>query len=306
MQFLTASGGFPLPNRVQPGNFSHLCQSSMQQRLADHTAFFASDTAEPDQYMDKIESDLRDLCIVLGVPTGLQQDGTADQSQCGAIIALIHALRLFVSNFVAQMDSKLNDSRDALDSINDSQEYQSAVIDFLSDIDEARERVLEIGAILEEEKLCRKNSDQQVLDGEEALLAAKETISALQKEAQGKSVAIENLTMEINDTKRSIVDHEEEMARLQDRIIASGESALASDSACRITRDELSSVKRERDELESLVESKSRLVTDLEGQLAQSRCQLLKLEQKAQHMEIQLQSAQDLASELNSMVAKKV
>jgi len=279
--------------------------SSIQLRLEDHSAFFASNTAEHDEYLNKIESDLRDLCIVLGVPTGLQRDGTADQSQFGTIIALIHALRLFVSNFVAQMDSKLNDSRDALDSINDSQEYQTAVGDFLSDIDEARERVLDIGARLEEETLCRKNSEQRVLDGEEALLAAKETISILQKEAQAKSITIENLQDEINDTKRSIADHEEGMARLQDRIVASEESAQASDSACKITEDELASVKQERDELVSLVESKSLLVTNLESQLAQSRCQLLKLEQKSQHMQIQLQSAQDLASELNLMVAKK-
>ena len=278
----------------------------MQQRLEDHSAFFASNTAETDQYLNKIESDLRDLCIVLGAPTGPQRDGNADQSQFGTIIALIHALRLFVSNFVAQMDSKLNDSRDALESINDSQEYQTAVGDFLSDIDEARERVLDIGARLEEETLCRKNSEQQVLDGEEALLAAKETISALQKEAQEKSIIIDNLKMEINDIKMSIADHEEGKARLQDRIIASEESALASDTACQITEDELASVKQERDELVSLVQSKSLLVTDLESQLAQSRCQLAKLEQKSQQMQIRLQSAQDLASELNLMIAQKV
>ncbi|KAL9189780.1 hypothetical protein ACHAXT_009455 [Thalassiosira profunda] len=116
--------------------------------------------------LNAVEHELRDLCIQLDAPT--PQD--SDLSQHNAIHEMLQSLRRLQERSIASANT-----------LNDSNGHELEVSEFLSEIEEAKQRVEDMSFKLESEAAGRMQSEMQHAAGAEALASANDKIATLEE-----------------------------------------------------------------------------------------------------------------------------
>ena len=159
--------------------------SSMQERLEHQNNLIESDLKN--NQLVSVEHELRDLCIQLEAHDVL--DSSLSQSE--SISAMLQMVKMAVTNK------------------NDLKEESDSVCEFLSEIEEAQQRVVEMSQQLEKETFCRKQSETQCVAGEAALAEAKETINSLEEDKREREADMKKLENEQESIKQRIIELDE-------------------------------------------------------------------------------------------------
>ena len=228
----------------------------MQEKLEHNNKLLESDLNN--NQIDSFEHELRDLCIQLE----LQIDYDPSLSQSETIYAMLQSIKFSLTG---------NTLDKSLDPFNDSREHQKAVCEFLSEIDEAQERVLDISQKLECETICRKTSEIQCVASEEALASAKEKITTLEQVIKDMGEQVKCL--------ESNLESAQDQKRCLEQCIREKDS-----SAQKIAKD----------------------AKDIETHLHQAKYQHQKSELKYERASSEIESCQKLAIELKTILIEKV
>jgi chromosome segregation ATPase len=171
----------------------------MHKRLENQTTTIGSAT-EFQTMMNNVEHELRDLCIVLEVQTvqdlllSQSEDIQPCESQSEAIHTMLQSLKTRVNAKAEQNADPLNDSGD----------HQYMVCELLSEIDHAKKRVGEMDHTLENEVLCRKQSEMQCIAREESLAWAKKQIQSLEQRIQDMDETCQLKIREVKDLETQL------------------------------------------------------------------------------------------------------
>lgn len=171
----------------------------MHKRLENQTTTIES-ANECQTMMNNVEHELRDLCIVLEVQT--VQDLSLSQSEdiqpCESQSEAIHTM---LQSLKTRVNAKAEQNADPL---NDSGDHQYMVCELLSEIDHAKKRVGEMDHTLENEVLCRKQSEMQCIAREESLAWAKKQIQSLEQRIQDMDETCQLKIREVKDLETQL------------------------------------------------------------------------------------------------------
>ena len=215
--------------------------------------------------INTLEHELRDLCIQM--ETAHVQESSLTQSE--AIRVMLQSLKMSASS---------NCSNGSSDPLNDSGDHQLAVGELLCEIEEAKQRVVDMSHKLESESVCRKHSDMQRVAGESALAQAEAEISALQEslreideDSQIKSKELKTMELQLKEVHHKMDD-----------------------------------LKMQIKETEGTAEMKANEAKDLESSLEQMNHQYKRSELKYERAQSEIESCQKLSVELKTKMIEKV
>jgi len=236
----------------------------MRERLEDHTTSLnGSQVDEYQTVLNVLEYELRDLCIELEVQ--VVQACTVHQSES------IHAMLQALKNVKRKADSNS-------DPFNDSREHQSAVCELLSEIEEAKQRVVVMGEACESEAIRRKHTEMQYIAGEEALTAAREKIKTMEDRIREMDENAQEKSNEVKDYESQLHFLGGQQKLLEQRIKEMDENAQL-----------------------NLAEAK-----DTEFHLQQVRTQYRKSQLKYERAQNEIEECQKLALDLKGRIIEKV
>ena len=155
---------------------------------------------QPDDFkaiLNSIEHELRDVCIQLDAQ--IDQDNLST-SQPEVIYSMLQSLKMVVTS----------PSDENMDLSNDSSAEHRLVCDLLSEIEEAKLRVVNMGHKLDRETSYRKKHEMQCQSKDHALIEAKDKINSLEQRIRNddersliQSRAIKSLEKNVQDLNES-------------------------------------------------------------------------------------------------------
>ena len=215
--------------------------------------------------MNTVEHELRDICIQVEA----QVDCDSSLSQHEVIYNMLHSLKVAVSssNVICDKTNLLSDSGD-----------HELVCEFLSEIEEAKKKVLDLDHKLSSEFNCRKKYEMKCKSKEQMLVEAEEKITTLEKSIKVLDETKLIQTQEIKDVELELEHAQEKHDTLE------------------------TSIK----DLNDIAQSKSKEVKELEANLHRTRDNLRKSELNYEHAQSEIESCQSLAIELKTIIIEKV